>query len=183
MKRPLYVVQCSQLGTDESSLEKHLTLVLARSTRWKAILLIDEADVYVHERGADIQQNAIVGVFLRVLEYYNGILFMTSNRATVIDDAIMSRATAWIQYDVPRGDEQIRIWRILSEQFGIMIPKETLTELAREGIRKRGQAVDLTGRNIKNLLKLAKRLSAATGKPIDFQMLSDVARFLDLGAG
>ena len=83
IKRPLYVVQCSQLGTNEETLEKELTKVLARASRWKAILLIDEADVYIHERGDDIQQNAIVGVFLRVLEYYRGVLFMTSNRATI----------------------------------------------------------------------------------------------------
>ena len=85
IERPLYVVQCSQLGTDEAALEKALSRVLTRASRWKAILLIDEADVYVHERGQDIQQNAIVGVFLRVLEYYRGVLFLTSNRATVID--------------------------------------------------------------------------------------------------
>src|SRR6185295_19284784 len=73
IKRPLYVVQCSQLGTDEEELEKQLKKVLRRAQRWGAILLIDEADVYVRERGDDIQQNAIVGVFLRVLEYYRGI--------------------------------------------------------------------------------------------------------------
>lgn len=93
MKRPLYQVQCSQLGTTEETLEKKLSEVLDRAARWKAILLIDEADVYVRTRGEDIQQNAIVGVFLRVLEYYRGIMFMTSNREVVIDDAIKSRAT------------------------------------------------------------------------------------------
>jgi len=81
-KRPLYAVQCSQLGTNEEELEKKLTTVLNRATRWGAILLIDEADVYIYERGTDIGQNAIVGVFLRLLEYYGGILFLTTNRDT-----------------------------------------------------------------------------------------------------
>ena len=46
--KPLYVVQCSQLGTEAEGLEKKLSEVLERATRWKAILLIDESDVYIH---------------------------------------------------------------------------------------------------------------------------------------
>jgi AAA+ superfamily predicted ATPase len=81
IKSPLYKVNCSQLGTNEEEIEKELSRVLSRASRWQALLLIDEADVYVRARENDIQQNAIVGVFLRVLEYYRGILFLTSNRA------------------------------------------------------------------------------------------------------
>jgi hypothetical protein len=77
--RPLYSVQSSQLGIHVKDLEDELKTVLARAERWGAILLIDEADVYVRSRGNDIEQNAIVGVFLRVLEYYRGVLFMTTN--------------------------------------------------------------------------------------------------------
>lgn len=32
----------------------------------------------------DIKRNAMVGVFLRVLEYHNGVLFMTSNRVKFV---------------------------------------------------------------------------------------------------
>ncbi len=173
--KPLYVVQCSQLGTNEEALEKHLRKVLDRAARWKAILLIDEADVYVHERGADVQQNAIVGVFLRVLEYYRGILFLTSNRATVIDDAIMSRATAWIRYELPTDEEAIQIWKILAEQFRIKLSEVTFKELQKQPLGK------LSGRNIKNLLKLAKRLAIARKvAQIDINLLQSTARFLDL---
>lgn len=38
IKKPLYVVQCSQLGTDADSLEQKLTEVLQRAVRWGAIL-------------------------------------------------------------------------------------------------------------------------------------------------
>lgn len=63
VKRPLYSVQCSQLGTDPDEIEKNILKIFKRSKRWKAILLLDEADVYIHKRGKDLQQNAIVGVF------------------------------------------------------------------------------------------------------------------------
>ena len=38
MKRALYVVQCSQLGTDEEAIEKRLALTLERATRDRILL-------------------------------------------------------------------------------------------------------------------------------------------------
>jgi hypothetical protein len=176
---PLYVVQCSQLGTDEEKVEKQLTKVLARASRWRAILLIDEADVYVHTRGTDIQQNAIVGVFLRVLEHYRGVLFLTSNRSTVIDDAIMSRATAWIRYEYPSAEQLGEIWHVLSEQYRMPLPKKIVEGLVEAFPR-------LSGRNIKNLLKLARMLLARTrpdsklkAEP-NVKLFQYVSSFLDL---
>jgi len=134
---------------------------------------IDEADVYVHERGNDIQQNAIVGVFLRVLEYYRGILFMTSNRETVIDDAIMSRATAWIRYDIPDADRAIAIWQVLSKQYKAELRATDIKALAEK-------FSSISGRSIKNLLKLATLLSARKQEPVTVSSIEYVSRFLDL---
>ena len=173
IQRPLYTVQCSQLGTNEEELEKELKVVLARASRWKAILLIDEADVYIHERGNDIQQNAIVGVFLRVLEYYKGVLFMTSNRATIIDDAIMSRATAWIKYDKPSKDELRQIWKVLSTNYRVTLKDSDIEKLVEEFSH-------ISGRNVRNLLKLARLLSTRTKKAIDVELIKYVSQFQDL---
>lgn len=46
-----------------------------------AVVLLDEADVFLEERDVrDLNRNALVSVFLRALEYYEGILILTSNR-------------------------------------------------------------------------------------------------------
>jgi len=175
VKRPLYCVQCSQLGTDEEQLEKELKTVLSRAQRWKAILLIDEADVYVHSRGTDIQQNAIVGVFLRVLEYYRGILFMTSNRETIIDDAIMSRATAWIRYELPDRSAACAIWRVLAAQYKVDLFPIDINKLL-----DNPKFAHVSGRSIKNLLKLAKLLARKKKQPVSVDMIEYVSQFLDL---
>ena len=65
-KKPLYAVQSSQLGVEPAEIEKQLNLCFERSNRWNAVLLIDEADVYVHQRTNDLKQNSVVGTFLRV---------------------------------------------------------------------------------------------------------------------
>jgi ATPase family associated with various cellular activities (AAA) len=175
VKRPLYGVQCSQLGVTEEELEKKLKLVLSRAARWRAILLIDEADVYVHARGNDIQQNAIVGVFLRVLEYYRGVLFMTSNRDTIIDDAILSRATAWIKYDYPEPDRLKMIWRVLSKQYGVKLTEKEIGDLVISP-----KLPGLSGRSVKNLLKLAKLLSLKKNESVSVELIEYVSQFIAL---
>lgn len=173
IEKPLYIVQCSQLGTNEEALEKQLSKVLTRASRWSAILLIDEADVYVRTRGDDIQQNAIVGVFLRVLEYYRGVLFLTSNRETEIDDAVMSRATAWIQYGKPDTKELELLWHVLAKQYKVGLTVNEAQMLVEE-------FHSITGRNIKNMLKLARLLAERRKAPVDVELLRSVAKFLPL---
>lgn len=170
IQRPLYIIQSAQLGTSAADLEKELIKVLQRASRWGAILLIDEADVFIHERGEDIEQNAIVGVFLRVLEYYNGILFLTTNRSTIIDDAIISRCTAQVKFQIPDIDGQKRIWKILADIGDIKIEAREIDKFAK------GHP-ELSGRDVKGLLKLAQLVSRQKKEPITAKLLEDVKRF------
>lgn len=172
IERPLYVVQASQLGININDLEKHLTEVLERAIRWGAILLIDECDVYVRSRGEDIQQNAIVGVFLRVLEYYRGVLFLTSNREVMIDDAIMSRSTAHIKYMAPGKEAQKAIFDILIEQFELKVSKTLVSEVLEDE-----RYSTMVGRDIKSLLKLSGLLAKRDNKPITKELFDFAAQF------
>lgn len=168
-KRPLYAVQCSQLGTNEEELEKKLTTVLNRATRWGAILLIDEADVYIYERGTDIGQNAIVGVFLRLLEYYGGILFLTTNRDTIIDDAILSRVTAHVRYDVPDDEKAALIWKVLGAQYDVPLDPK----LCARGFP------GISGRSVRQLLKLARIMALKRKVKVTIELLQWAAKFQD----
>lgn len=155
--RALYSVQCSQLGTAPDELEDELLKVFARARRWNAVMLLDEADVYVRERGSDLQQNAIVGVFLRVLEYQSSVLFLTTNRPDDVDDAIASRCIARLHYKIPDGASQRKLWRVLSEGAGIKIADETIAKVENKN-------PGLTGRDVKNLLKLSKLVIESMGQ-------------------
>ena len=170
-KRALYSVQCSQLGTDPNELEAAILKAFARAQRWNAILLLDEADVYVRARGTDIQQNAIVGVFLRVLEYYSGVLFLTTNRSDEVDDAILSRCLARIDYTIPTPIEQAKIWGILAETSGIKLAPglaETISE----------KYPNLSGRDVKQLLKLASLVATSQGEDeVTIEVVESVKRF------
>ena len=156
IRRPLYRVHSGQLGLSVGALEAALKDVLVRAQRWGAVMLIDEADVYIKRREDDIAMNAVVGVFLRVLEYFNGLLFLTTNRVDDIDEAIFSRCIALIKYTAPDGAARRRIWQVMAEQFGLELDAPLLDEL-----------VELfpaaSGRDIKGLAKLVAKYSRRKG--------------------
>lgn len=168
-QRPLYTIQASQLGVSPEELEDNLLKTFARAERWRAILLIDEADVYIHPRGDDLIQNSIVGVFLRTLEYYRGVMFMTTNRPDLVDDAIASRCIARIHYEVPNADRQAAIWTILAAQNGATLAPKSLTQIVKEN-------PNLSGRDVKNLVKLA--LLVAEAKHKNATITPDLVKFV-----
>lgn len=175
LHKPLYSVQCSQLGTKQDILEERLIQALSRAQRWGAVLLIDEADVYVRERGPDIQQNAIVGVFLRTLEYYSGFLFLTTNRATCVDDAILSRCTAHVRYQLPSEEDGRRIAEVQCAALGIPATEHTVAGLIRDH-------PGLSGRDIRSVLKLARFVALSEGKEIDQETIRFCMSYQDVQA-
>lgn len=60
-KRPLMIVTSSDIGTNPSMVETNLTRSFKLAKSWGAVLLIDEADVFMERRGpADLQRNSLV---------------------------------------------------------------------------------------------------------------------------
>lgn len=168
--KPLYRVHSGQLGVTAESVEANLTQILRRAARWSAILLLDEADVYIRKRDNDLEHNAIVAGFLRTLEYFDGLLFMTTNRMDDVDDAILSRCIAVIRYDTPPADAARQLWRTLSAQFGADIPEPLQEELL-------ARYPQISGRDIKELIKLATRYCAYKGLPLTTEVFALCAVF------
>lgn len=148
--KPLYRVHSGQLGITAASVEQNLSSILRRAARWDAILLLDEADVYIRCRDNDLQHNAIVAEFLRTLEYFKGLLFMTTNRIEDVDDAILSRCIATIQYELPPKEDAMRLWKSLSTQFHADLSDELIDKLS-------DVYAKCSGRDIKELLKLTSK--------------------------
>ncbi len=75
LKCPLYHVSADELGTNPRELERELTMILDLAYNWGAILLLDKAVVFLEARMAqDIHRNALVSIFLRLLEVLPGYL-------------------------------------------------------------------------------------------------------------
>jgi len=167
---PLYSVHSGQLGINGEEIEEKLKKIFERAERWGCCLLVDEADTFLRERGEDVQHNAIVASFLRNLEYYNGLMFLTTNISN-IDEAIESRCIAVLQYSMPTIPMRERLWKLFISQFELSVSDDVISELVEK-------MEDFSGRDIKNVSMLVSRY--ARGKKIeiiDFNVFKLCATF------
>jgi DNA polymerase III delta prime subunit len=112
LRCPLYAVSAGELGTNSGSLERDLNRIMDITHSWGAILLLDEADVFLEARMPhDIHRNSLVSVFLRLTEYYQGILFLTTNRVETFDEAFQSRIHMGIRYENLKPAARKKIWQ------------------------------------------------------------------------
>jgi len=112
-KKPLFQITCGDLGTTAREVEKALETNFTLANRWDCILLLDEADVFLAERTKlDFQRNGLVAVFLRVLEYYAGVLFLTTNRVGDFDEAFTSRIHVSLYYPPLNRDKTVDVFNI-----------------------------------------------------------------------
>lgn len=168
MRTPLYTMSAGDLGTKSTTVEDALTRVLDMVAKWNAVLLLDECDVFLEARSKhDIERNRIVSIFLRTLEYYEGILFLTTNRADNVDEAFYSRIHFRLSY--PNLDEKARgkVWKgFLNRQLdGHTVTDEDLEKL---------EKIDINGRVIKNVLKSATLLASHKEEKLGFVHLKTV---------
>jgi SpoVK/Ycf46/Vps4 family AAA+-type ATPase len=99
------------LSTKAAELEAQLCRIFQIASHWGAVLLLDEADVYLEQRSTqDLVRNGLVSVFLRKLEYCEGIMFLTTNRVPQFDEAILSRIHLTLRYDDLDKKTRERIW-------------------------------------------------------------------------
>ncbi|PVH80535.1 hypothetical protein DL98DRAFT_532071 [Cadophora sp. DSE1049] len=99
VKRPLISLTCGDLGTHVTTVEVTLKKYMSWGEIWNGVVLLDEADVYLESRTrGEVDRNALVSVFLRELERYQGIMFLTTNRIGTFDDAFLSRLHVGLLY-------------------------------------------------------------------------------------
>lgn len=117
LKRPLYKVSAGELGTDSRTFEAELNKNLDIAHSWGAVLLLDEADIFLEKRTIqDIHRNALVSIFLRPLEYFQGILFLTTNRVETFDDAFQSRIHVALRYGDLTTKAKRSVWKMFLER-------------------------------------------------------------------
>ncbi|KAL8957914.1 MAG: hypothetical protein Q9193_004926 [Seirophora villosa] len=176
LKCPLYMVSAGELGTNPRELEAELNKILDIAHSWGAVLLLDEADVFLEKRTIqDIHRNALVSIFLRLLEYFQGILFLTTNRVETFDDAFQSRIHVALRYGELTTKAKRSVWKMFLDKVREKDGVET-TVFAKEDFDKLARH-NLNGRQIKNAVRTAQALAVNEKKPLD---MGHVAKVLEV---
>jgi AAA+ superfamily predicted ATPase len=156
-RRPLYYLQAEDLGTNAAFLGPKIKKVFEMATEWNAVILLDEADVFMAERSpADIARNELVSIFLRELEYFRGIIFLTTNLYSTIDAAFRSRVNIHLLFTSLPPASRLVLWR----KFLSRLPPSTkmadpLTHLLDSDFDELARW-ELNGREIKNAIKTVR---------------------------
>jgi hypothetical protein len=193
-EKPLFRVTCGDIGTKPEEVEKYLESVLHLGKIWGCVVLLDEADVFLEQRTlTDLERNALVSVFLRVLEYYEGILILTSNRVGTFDEAFKSRIQLSLHYESLTKSQRRTIWdnflnrlnnlenenssigpiegrkRKFEENRGINFDEieRHLADLAEE---------QMNGRQIRNAITTARQLARFKDESMTYRHLEHVIR-------
>ncbi|KAI4595628.1 hypothetical protein KJ359_006617 [Pestalotiopsis sp. 9143b] len=161
------VIMLHEIGIKEEQIQAQLKKWLALAELWQAILLIDECDAFLERREAfDIARNGVVAAFLRNIEYFSGLLFLTTNRVGYIDEAFLSRVHEIIHFH-PLGEASRKVlWKSLLDKVHrdrpdkIQIHMEAITYLEPEEMLQ----IDWNGREIRNAMQTAIALAKKDAK-------------------
>ncbi|KAF2629152.1 P-loop containing nucleoside triphosphate hydrolase protein [Macroventuria anomochaeta] len=135
-ERPLHRLTCGDIGTDPETIEKYLN---------------------ASDRNLIFNATQSSLVFLRTLEYYDGIFILTSNRIGTVDEAVKSRVQLTIQYATLVDKSRLETWKPF-----LTLLKEGGEDVDHDGIQKKLNFLkrqELNGRQIRNSLNAARQLA------------------------
>jgi SpoVK/Ycf46/Vps4 family AAA+-type ATPase len=173
-EKPLYRVTCGDIGTRPEEVEQYLESVLHLGKIWGCVVLLDEADVFLEERSlSQLERNALVSVFLRVLEYYEGILILTSNRVGTFDEAFKSRIQLALHYDNLSESQRRRVWWNFLNRLKSMDRHSIDFDGLFDHVDELAKHV-MNGRQIRNVITTARQLARYRNKIMTYQDLNHV---------
>lgn len=190
LERPLWIASQAELGITPKTLEKNLSRLLQLSQGWQAIVLFDEADVYLEQRDVhNIHRSAIVAVFLRKLEYFPGkslyslfecfssrifdgncyyvrlgIIFLTTNRVANFDQAMCSRISVFLKFPDLEATDREKIWRHFIRQYNINCEIESRLHEEEANYFAKSK---LNGREIRNIMQVTSMWAKSSKEPLN----------------
>lgn len=113
----------------------------------------------------------MVAVFLRHIEYYRGILFLTTNRVKTFDEAFLSRIHVALHFQDLTKSAKMQVWGAFLDKAGA----EAFPEALLEKLSDR----NINGRQIKNAVRTASSLALSRGEKIGFVHLVETLDAMD----
>jgi AAA+ superfamily predicted ATPase len=112
-------------------------------------------------------------VFLRKIEYFEGIIILTTNLVHVIDQAFESRITICIQFEKVLPDERRQIWQKLLERVPIK-RSDTFPKAPKDSWVDK----ELNGRQIRNIISSAILLAKSRNCDVPILLETDIEDML-----
>ncbi|KAJ3958821.1 hypothetical protein N0V92_004575 [Colletotrichum tropicale] len=153
--------------------ERELQRLMQYATVWKAVLLLDEADIFLEKREdnpANANRNALVAVFLKQLEYFSGVVFLTTNRLRTFDAAMSSRIHLALGYKAPDAETRRLMWL----QCLRKVPTNEIEFNDMDDVSENFVSHRINGRDISNAVNTARTIARFEGKKLQVKHINQV---------
>jgi SpoVK/Ycf46/Vps4 family AAA+-type ATPase len=107
----------------------------------------------------DVRYMLLTAHSLRHLEYYRGIMFLTTNRIKAFDEAFLSRIHVALHFDELSQTSKEQVWAAFLNKVRADITEAQISDLARRNVN---------GRQIKNAVRTAQSLAVGRGEKLAF---------------
>ncbi len=162
----LYRVDLSRLVNKYiGETEKHLATLFAEAERGRCVLLFDEADAIFGKRtksgesATERYANLEVNYLLQRIETFSGIVILTTNQESMMDDAFKRRLRYRVEFPFPEEEERAALWRRL-----IAPDAPVAADVDPDALALR---FELSGGHIKNAVLRAAFAAAADATHLD----------------
>ena len=175
-ERPL-LLGSVEIGSSIDIFEQTLSQSFHLAERWGAILLLEDVDSFL-ERGGSKESSlqAIFSKAIHAIENYSGILFLTTRRVGLLDEAVISRIDYTVRYNPLSPSAREYIWRTTLRYDSVNPDWERL-----------GGIEGLNGTDIQSIVLQARQLASKSKEHLNMSDIDVVLKsrtdFIDYMAG
>lgn len=158
-QKPLYTINCGDIGVNSESAEKYLKTALLVGNMWGCIILLADADMFLEQRNqSGMLKSALVATFLRVLNKYEGIIIFTTTRVGVFDEDVKSLIHLRLKFWELGTYQRKYVWEnfiTMLEEKGVNMNKWDIMNQVHQFAQ-----VELNGRQIGHVVSAAQGLAS-----------------------
>ncbi|KAH8807081.1 P-loop containing nucleoside triphosphate hydrolase protein, partial [Xylogone sp. PMI_703] len=170
LQTPLYIISAAKLDNNPQRLEQELSTVLRLANQWKAIVLLEEVDIFLQKRNHNRDHLSLTSVFLRKLKYYQGTIILTARQVENLDEAIGSGIHLTIKYQPLGLKTRKRIWRNFLEKATTAYGD---AQYRTKDLDSLGE-YELNGHQIKNAVNIVHAIATEERAPVSYHHIETV---------
>ena len=162
--RDVYCVDLSMVVSKYiGETEKNLSKIFEGAENKNWILFFDEADALFGKRtnikdSHDRYANQEVSYLLQRVEDYNGLVVLSTNLKTNIDDAFARRFQSVIQFKIPNAEQREQLWRNSFSEKTVFDKEVNLPEISKK--------YEITGGAILNVVRYCSLMAMSRNNNI-----------------
>lgn len=156
---------------DSSSVERKLSKMFQLAQRWRAILVLENADAFLTQRSRNEAGSSAVTLAIRSMGSYTSILILTTSRVGDLDEAVWSYTDLAINFPPLRGERLQEVWGHSISEYKVK-NYSRIMEFIEDICRTEG--LEINGRDIRNITLAAQNLARHQTEFLEVQHLQAV---------